>query len=451
MSDQNNSPTGELACPVAPGPLQHRLRLPGSKSLTNRELVLAALADHPSTLHSPLRARDTELMVNALRSLGATISESSLAGQFGPDLDVSPISRETVQSATEDDPITVDCGLAGTVMRFVPPVALTQSGPVRFVGDPQALARPMGPIIDALRQLGHEVDDDGRGTLPFTLTPRPWSTESTPVVRIDASGSSQFVSGLLLAAARFPAGLIVEHTGSTLPSLPHIEMTIDVLRQHGVEVIREGSARFSVAPGPIRAVDVAIEPDLSNALPFLAAAVVAGGEVTVEGWPESTTQVGKLSAKLLEAFGAETRLGPVGLTVRALGVQRGPLPAVSMDLREAGELAPTLVALSVFAHGRSEFSGIAHLRGHETNRLAALVANIRALGGMAEETDDGIIVTPAPLHGGVWKAWGDHRMATSGALIGLAVDGVVVDDIGQTAKTLPEFVQLWRAMLESAW
>lgn len=450
MSLQNHSPTGELACPVAPGPLHHRLTLPGSKSLTNRELVLAALADHPSTLHTPLHARDTELMVNALRALGATIAPSHHSGPFGPDLIVTPVPPESIEPGTGGSPLTIDCGLAGTVMRFVPPVALTQARPVTFLGDPQASGRPMGPIIDALRQLGHQVEDEGRGTLPFTLTPQPWSTESTPMVRIDASGSSQFVSGLLLAGARFPAGITVEHTGSNLPSLPHIEMTIEVLRQHGVEVVRDGSTRFSIAPGPIRALDVTIEPDLSNALPFLAAAVVAGGEVTVEGWPESTTQVGKLSAELLGAFGAQTQLEPAGLTVRASGVRNGPLPAMSMDLREAGELAPTLVALSVFAAARSEFAGIAHLRGHETNRLAALVANIRALGGLAEETDDGIIVTPRPLHGGVWKAWGDHRMATSGALIGLAVDGVVVDDIGQTAKTLPEFVALWREMLESA-
>lgn len=450
MSQQKHSPTGELACPVAPGPLHHRLALPGSKSLTNRELVLAALAEHPSTLHAPLHARDTELMVNALRALGATIRESNHAGAFGPDLIVNPVPPVSIDPGTGGGPITIDCGLAGTVMRFVPPVALTQARPVTFVGDPEASARPMGPIIDALRQLGHRVDDDGRRTLPFTLTPQPWSTEATPIVRIDASGSSQFVSGLLLAAARFPAGIIVEHTGPHLPSLPHIEMTIEVLRQHGVEVIRDGPTRFSVSPGSIRALDITIEPDLSNALPFLAAAVVAGGEVTVEGWPSSTTQVGRLSAELLNAFGADTSHHPAEMTVRASGVRRGPLPAVSMDLREAGELAPTLVALSVFAGGRSEFSGIAHLRGHETNRLAALVANIRALGGMAEETEEGIIVTPRPLHGGVWKAWGDHRMATSGALIGLAVEGVVVDDIGQTAKTLPEFLELWRAMLESA-
>jgi len=266
-------------------------------------------------------------------------------------------------------------------------------------------------------------------------------------VRIDASASSQFVSGLLLAAPRFSAGLTIEHTGKSLPSLPHIDMTIAVLANRGVVVDRPEPHVFDVAPQEISDIPVVIEPDLSNAAPFMAAALVAGGSVTVLGWPDETTQVGRLVPELLEHFGAQISRTATTVTVTAPGIAAGPLPGVTLDLHEAGELAPTLISLSVFSESPSTFSGIAHLRGHETDRIAALVANIREIGGVAEETPDGIIVSPAPLRGGVWKAWNDHRMATSGALIGLGVDGISVDDIDQTSKTLPEFVSLWQAML----
>ncbi len=449
MTDTFHSPAAEAySCPVADSPVNHSVSLPGSKSLTNRELILAALASGPSTLHAPLHARDTALMVEALRALGADIVEVPGSGQFGPDLAITPFKTTNISGSAET--ITVSCGLAGTVMRFVPPLALLQPHPVRFEGDPQASTRPMGPIIDALRQVGHEVIDEGRGTLPFTVVPGATHQTLRPIIRIDASASSQFVSGLLLAAPRFPAGLTIEHTGSTLPSLPHIDMTIDVLAGRGVEVLRPQPHVFDVAPQTIAPSAVVIEPDLSNAAPFLAAALVAGGTVTAEGWPDDTTQVGRLVPEILEDFGATITRTATTVSVTGRGIAAGPLPAVTKNLHDAGELAPTFIALSVFGDGPSEFSGISHLRGHETNRLAALVENISALGGRAEETEDGIIVTPGPLTGGVWKAWGDHRMATSGALIGLGVSGVVVDDIGQTAKTLPEFVDLWQAMVESA-
>ena len=439
--------TPEYRCPVARGSLRHTLAVPGSKSLTNRELVLSALAEGPSILHAPLHARDTALMRAALETLGATITEVAGSSQFGPDLHIAPIPHRRPSAGVS---LTIDCGLAGTVMRFVPPVAALGSSQVRFEGDGQASARPMAAIIEALRSLGHDVDDDDTGTLPFTLTPHPARTPTRPVVRLDASSSSQFVSALLLAAPKLPYGLTIEHTGKTLPSLPHIDMTIDTLLRRGVTVSRPQPHIFDVAPQTISQATVAIEPDLSNAAPFLAAALVAGGEVSVSGWPETTTQVGRLVPEILSRFGASTNLHDMTLTVKADGVSVSPLPPVSLDLHDAGELAPTFIALSVLGDGPSRFHGIAHLRGHETNRLHALVSNIEAIGGRAEETDDGIIVTPQPLTGGVWRAFGDHRMATSGALIGLAVPGVVVDDIGQTAKTLPEFVDLWEAMVGSA-
>lgn len=442
MSSENHSPGAEYATPRVTRTIDATLAIPGSKSLTNRELVLAALADAPSTIRGGLIARDSSLMISALKQLGASI-EQTVDPLGTPEWRITPISF----SKLSDSPIIVDCGLAGTVMRFVPPLALLGFQPVRFVGDPQAEARPMATMIDALRQLGAVVDDGSKNTLPFTITPGGLPTNEH-TIRIDASASSQFISGLLLSAARFPAPITIEHSGSSLPSQPHIDMTIAALRRRGVDVDVSGGRRWSVSPQPIRALDITIEPDLSNAAPFLAAALVAGGEVRIRHWPESTTQVGDQLRVLLREFGAVVEYEDGVLSVQGAGVSPlVRLPAVNLDLSEAGELAPTLVSLAVFGQGTSTFRGIGHLRGHETDRLKALVENITTLGGVATETSDGIIVTPAPLHGGVWKAFGDHRMATSGALIGLAVDGVIVDDIGQTAKTLPEFVDLWESMI----
>lgn len=442
MSTPENSP--HWSAPERAQPLRHSLSLPGSKSLTNRELVLAALAEGPSTIRRPLHSRDTALMVEALRSLGTTITEVRGDGAFGPDLAVTPIPEGFEVSAS------VDCGLAGTVMRFVPPLAALVRGTLRFDGDIGARRRPMATTLHALTQLGLEVDDEGRDTLPFTITSNGPSTHSA--VSIDASGSSQFVSGLLLMGAKLPQGLTVTHTGSHLPSLPHIEMTLSCLRARGVEVDSSTPGVWRVAAGPIGAVDVEIEPDLSNAAPFLAAPLITGGKVSIEGWPSQTTQVGADVPRILEHFGATFTLSGSTLTVEGgMGWRHGStIPGVDLDLSHAGELAPTVISLAALASGPSVFRGIGHLRGHETDRLAALVENIRSLGGLAEETPDGIAVTPAPLDGGLWKAFADHRMATSGALLGLGVRGVVVDDISSTGKTLPEFPELWAALVESS-
>ena len=442
MSTPENSP--HWSAPERAQPLRHSLSLPGSKSLTNRELVLAALAEGPSTLRRPLHSRDTALMVEALRSLGATITEVPGDGAFGPDLAVTPIPQGIEVSAS------VECGLAGTVMRFVPPLAALVRGTIRFDGDIGARRRPMATTLHALTQLGLEVDDEGRDTLPFTITSSGPSTHSA--VSIDASGSSQFVSGLLLMGAKLPQGLTVTHTGSHLPSLPHIEMTLSCLRARGVEVDSSTPGVWRLAAGPIGAVDVEIEPDLSNAAPFLAAPLITGGKVSIEGWPSQTTQVGADVPRILEHFGATFTLSDSTLTLDGgMGWRHGStIPGVDLDLSHAGELAPTVISLAALASGPSVFRGIGHLRGHETDRLAALVENIRSLGGNAEETPDGIAVTPTPLDGGLWKAFADHRMATSGALLGLGVRGVVVDDISSTGKTLPEFPELWAALVESS-
>lgn len=432
---------GDWLAPRATGPLAARVSLPGSKSLTNRELVLSALADGPSLLRRPLHSRDSMLMIEALRSLGVTIEQVEGDGAFGPDLLITPPS-ELAGSAS------IDCGLAGTVMRFLPPVAALALGPVAFDGDEAARRRPMRTTVDSLRALGVDVNDDGRGTLPFSL----WGAGAVRggEIAIDASASSQFVSGLLLAAPRFTEGLVLRHTGERLPSMPHIEMTVAALADRGVVVESPEPGVWIVPPTPIRAREVAIEPDLSNAAPFLVAAVVAGGTVAVEGWPTSTTQVGADLETLLPLFGATVRREGDALVVDGgaglLGGTR--LPGVELDLSTGGELAPALVALAALASGPSTITGIGHLRGHETDRLAALAAEITALGGNCTELDEGLALEPRPLHGGLWRAYDDHRMATAGAIIGLAVDGVRVDDIGSTAKTLPQFPELWAALLD---
>ncbi|QIK62299.1 3-phosphoshikimate 1-carboxyvinyltransferase [Leucobacter viscericola] len=415
--------------PQAGGMLTSRVALPGSKSLTNRELVLAALADDEGVLRAPLHSRDSSLMIDALRVLGTGIEAE------GADLRITPADELTGST-------TIACGLAGTVMRFVPPVAALALGPVAFDGDPYARKRPMRPVLDALRALGADIADEGRGALPFTV--HGTGSLRGGRVEIDASLSSQFVSGLLLAAPRFEEGVHVVHTGERLPSLPHIEMTLAALRARGVEVDSPATGEWRVTPGPIRAIESRIEPDLSNAAPFLAAAIVAGGSITVPNWPSSTTQVGDQLRQLLPEFGATVELSADGsLTVSGNGTVQG----VKLHIPEAGELAPTLVGLAALADGPSEITGIGHIRHHETDRIAALVAEIRAIGGDVDELEDGIRIRPAALHGGVWHSYADHRMATTGALIGLRVAGIEVEDIASTAKTLPEFPELWRNML----
>ncbi|WP_448809408.1 3-phosphoshikimate 1-carboxyvinyltransferase [Agromyces bauzanensis] len=427
--------------PVATGPLASVVAVPGSKSLTNRELVLAALADGHSTLHAPLWSRDSELMLEGLRALGTGFERMPGTGGFGDDLRVIP-ADELIGSTT------IDCGLAGTVMRFLPPVAALALGPTTFDGDEGARRRPMSGSILGLRELGVDLDDDGRGTLPFTV--HGTGRVVGGALELDASASSQFVSGLLLSAPRFERGLDLRHTGERLPSLPHIEMTIAALRARGVQVSTPEPGHWQVAPGPIRAIDVTIEPDLSNAAPFLVAALVAGGHVTVAGWPEHTTQVGAQLAELLPRFGARVSFNGDRLTVRAperaANGGRG-IRGVDLDLSEAGELVPNLAALAAFADGPSTFTGIGHIRHHETDRLAALATELNALGCRVTELDDGLSIEPAPMHGGPWRAYADHRMATTGAIVGLAVPGVVVDDIASTGKTLPQFTRLWEQML----
>ncbi|MEI2732935.1 MAG: 3-phosphoshikimate 1-carboxyvinyltransferase [Dermatophilaceae bacterium] len=427
-------PTGDWAAPTATKALDAVVALPGSKSLTNRYLALAGIAADPSILRAPLRSRDTLLMAAALRTLGARIEDAP--GPGGPDWIVTP--------ATLRGGGLVDCGLAGTVMRFLPPLAALADGPVRFDGDPQARGRPMGPILGALRTLGVDLDGDDGGTLPFTVLGRG----SVPggAVTLDASQSSQFVSALLLAGARYEQGVTVHHDGKPVPSEPHIVMTVETLRDAGAIVDDSAPNSWQVQPGPIQGLDVQVEPDLSNAGPFLAAALVAGGRVRVPGWPPYTTQAGDAMRDILDAMGADVVLDRGGLTVSSSGHVEG----IDIDLHDASELTPTVAALAALAQSPSWIRGVAHIRGHETDRLAALATELGAMGARVDELDDGLRIAPGPLHGTRFRTYRDHRMATAGALVGLRVPGVVVEDVATTSKTLPDFTRLWTAMLEGS-
>jgi 3-phosphoshikimate 1-carboxyvinyltransferase len=372
-------------------------------------------------------------MIEALKKLGTQINRD----EYG-DLVILPPTTDISLSA-----VTIDCGLAGTVMRFVPPMAALAQTSITFDGDEAARRRPMKTTIDSLRGLGIEVSDGGSGSLPFTLTGT--GAVAGGELTIDASASSQFVSGLLLAAPRYENGLTLNHSGEHLPSLPHIEMTIACLKARGVTVNQPDELTWIVEPGTISGGEITIEPDLSNAGPFIAAALVLGGSVTITDWPEETTQVGKHFIHLLTQMGATVTRSGKDITFTGTGSIKG----IEVDLGIGGELAPVIIALAVLADGPSTITGIAHLRGHETDRLAALTAEINAIGGNAKELPDGIAIEPVDaIHGNTWHTYEDHRMATAGAIIGLRVPGIVIEDISVVSKTMPEFVALWNSMLE---
>lgn len=417
-------------------PFDGSILIPGSKSLTNRALVLAAVADQPSTIDRPLDSRDTRLMVAALTALGASIQEGVAAA------DTVAWKVTPIPTAGHDSPIAIDCGLAGTVMRFVPALAALGSVPVTFDGDEQARQRPMGTTIAGLRGLGVTVDDGDRGSLPFTVVGT--GSVAGGHLEIDAAASSQFVSALLLAAPRFDLGLDLAHTGARLPSQPHIDMTVAELRRRGVQVDVDGD-HWSVQPGPVNGLDADVEPDLSNAGPFIAAALVTGGRARIQHWPTSTDQPGDQWAQICEAFGGTVQRDGDDLVFSGPAAVRG----VDLDLHDVGELTPVVAAIAALADSPSRLTGIAHLRGHETDRLAALVAEINALGGHVTELEDGLEIEPRPLRGGTFGTYHDHRMAHAGVVLGLRVPDLFVENVETTVKTYPDFAPVWEdAMTE---
>jgi 3-phosphoshikimate 1-carboxyvinyltransferase len=397
--------------------------------MTNRALVLSAMAVGRSTIDRPLRSRDSSLMVEALRTIGAEIDDSA------PDV------WTVAGGAFTHSPAQVDVGNAGTVLRFVPPVAALASAAIGFDGDEAVRRRPVAPLLGALRALGADIDDGGRGTAPFVV--RGEGELPGGNVSVDASSSSQLVSALLLAGSSYVGGVDVRHIGDRpVPNAPHLAMTTAMLRERGAEV-DAGVDRWHVSPGPLRAIDTLIEPDLSSAAPFLAAAVVTGGTVVIPDWPTNSSQPGGLLPELLTAFGATTVLETDGLHVRGGGRVTG----ADLDLRDAGELTPVLAAIAAVASTPTRLTGIDYLRGHETDRLAALAKELNRLGTDVTELPDGLAITPRPMHGGIIATYDDHRIAMAAAVVGLVVPDVEVENIETTAKTLPDFATMWHDAL----
>ena len=417
-------------------PVQAFVVIPGSKSVTNRALILAAQADSPSILRRPLVSRDSELMVAGLRALGVGIEEKSVTTNGVEEL------QWIITPAALRGGVKIDVGNAGTVMRFLPPLAALATGDVAFDGDPRSYERPLGPVIRALEELGISTEHDGRYSLPLKLH----GIGKIPggALTIDASASSQFLSALLLVAPSFENGIVATHKGGQLPSMPHIEMTVDMLRSFGADVEVDTAAQsWSVKAGKLHGQELVIEPDLSNAAPFLSLAMVCGGSITIADWPKTTTQPGDQLRSIFTRMGAKVSMNERGLTLSGTGVIHG----IDIDLHDVGELTPSIAAVAALADSPSHLRGIAHLRLHETDRLAALTREINALGGDVVEEESALHITPAPLHGGVFHTYDDHRLATAGAVIGLVVPGIEVENIATTRKTLPDFPGLWSSLL----
>jgi len=415
-------------------PVSAILTIPGSKSVTNRALILSALAKTPSKLHKPLRSRDTELMAQGLRALGVRIVESR---------DSNGDEIWTVIPAQLFGPASIDVGNAGTVMRFLPPLAALARGLINFDGDPRSHERPLGPVISALEELGVTIDHKNRFTLPLTINGS--GSIKGGVIEIDASSSSQFISALLLVGPAMKDGITVKHVGGSLPSQPHIDMTIAMLRQFGAIVDDSSPSQWKVLPGELEGQDFVIEPDLSNAAPFMSVALVCGGTVTIRDWPRKTTQPGDQLREIFTQMGATISLDDSGLTISGGKTIRG----IDIDLHDVGELTPSIAAVAALASSPSSLRGIGHLRLHETDRLSALRTELNALGCDVSEEESALHINPQPLHAGTFHTYEDHRLATAGAVIGLVVDGIHVENIATTRKTLPDFPGLWSALLNA--
>ena len=409
-------------------PVHAQVRIPGSKSVTNRALILASLATSPSTIRKPLISRDSELMSAGLSAFGISITGSDEAWQITP----APLRG----------PARVDVGNAGTVMRFLPPLAAFAQGDISFDGDPRSYERPLGPVIKALEELGIEIEHGGRYSLPMVIKAR--GKVKGGALTIDASASSQFLSALLLVAPSMEEGITVTHRGGALPSMPHIEMTVAMLRDFGADVTVDPAAQtWSVKAGALHGKDLVIEPDLSNASPFLSIAMVCGGSITISDWPRATTQPGDQLRDIFTQMGATVELNDDGLTLTGGSSIHG----IDIDLHDVGELTPSIAALASLADSPSHLRGIGHLRLHETDRLAALTREINSLGGNVVEEETALHITPAPLHAGVFHTYEDHRLATAGAVIGLVTPGIEVENVATTRKTLPDFPGLWNSLV----
>lgn len=411
-------------------PISSQVSIPGSKSVTNRALILAAQATSPSIIRRPLISRDSELMSAGLVALGIRIDDEGDNQSW------------RITPAPLKGPAQIDVGNAGTVMRFLPPLAALAQGEIAFDGDPRSYERPIGPVIKALEELGIEINHQGRYSLPMVI--RGTGVIPGGKLTIDASKSSQFLSALLLVGPSMANGITVTHNGSSLPSMPHIDMTVQMLRDFGAEVdVDKTGQSWSVKAGTLKGQDLVVEPDLSNASPFLSIAMVCGGSVTIADWPQKTTQPGDYLREIFTKMGAGVELNASGLTLTGGDSIHG----IDIDLHDVGELTPSIAALAALADSPSHLRGIGHLRLHETDRLAALTREINALGGNVVEEETALHITPAPLHGGTFHTYEDHRLATAGAVIGLVTPDVLIENVATTRKTLPDFPGLWKSLV----
>lgn len=412
-------------------PIHATVTIPGSKSVTNRALILAAISQSPSLLKRPLRSRDTELMVKGLQALGIGITEEHIGGE----------AAWRVVPAPMFGPAAIDVGNAGTVMRFLPPLAALARGLIHFDGDPRSHERPLGPVIQALEDLGITIDHKNRYALPLTINGSGEIRGGS--LSIDASASSQFVSSLLLVAPRMTEGLTLSHVGETLPSQPHIDMTLSMLREFGAKVDDSIPGQWTVEPGSLNGQDIVIEPDLSNAAPFMSMPIISGGSIIIRDWPRKTTQPGDQLREIFSRMGGKISFQPDGLRVEGTGQISG----IDIDLHDVGELTPSIAAVAALASTPSHLRGIGHLRLHETDRLAALTRELNSLGADVVEEESALHISPRPLHAGIFHTYEDHRLATAGAMIGLAVEGIDVENVATTRKTLPDFPGLWTSLL----
>lgn len=409
-------------------PVNAKVTIPGSKSVTNRALILAAQANSSSILRRPLISRDSELMSAGLQAMGISISGTDDAW--------------TVAPAALRGPAQVDVGNAGTVMRFLPPLAALAHGDISFDGDPRSYERPLGPVIKALEELGIEIDHGGRYSLPMVIKAKGSIPGGS--LTIDASASSQFLSALLLVAPSMANGITAQHRGGALPSMPHIDMTVQMLKDFGAQVHVDKSAQsWRVEPGVLQGQDLVIEPDLSNASPFLSIAMVCGGSITIADWPKETTQPGDQLRDIFTQMGAHVEFTSEGLKLTGGDSIHG----IDIDLHDVGELTPSIAALAALADSPSHLRGIGHLRLHETDRLAALTREINSLGGDVVEEETALHINPAPLHGGTFHTYEDHRLATAGAVIGLVIPDILIENVATTRKTLTDFPGLWNSLV----
>jgi 3-phosphoshikimate 1-carboxyvinyltransferase len=402
------------------------VHVPGSKSITNRALVLAALTSSPNgcSLEGTLHSEDTEVMIKALEKLGFAVEVGNVGG-----VHVGRPQRSRIIPTTEAD---LFVGNSGTTIRFLTAMVSLGSGSYRLDGVPRMRERPIGDLLDGLRQLGVRAYSEGPNGFP------PVVVEANGIpggpVRIKGDVSSQFLSALLMAAPLAQHETTIEVIGP-LVSQPYVAMTVALMRQFGARVACEVPSLFRIpARQTYRKTFFAIEPDASAASYFFAAAAITGGRVTVLGIPEKSLQGDVAFVDVLAAMGCRVERCSSGITVHGR-----PLRGIDVDMSAISDTVLTLAAVACFADGATIIRNVGHIRHKETDRLAALAAELRKLGAEVEERPDGLTITPRPLHGAALETYNDHRMAMSMALVGLRVPGVVLRSPGCVVKTYPDF------------